>query len=45
VHPAYVLGGLVIIASWPLRNMIGHSEWFFPIGEQVVRLANSMFGS
>jgi hypothetical protein len=45
VHPAYLIGGLVIIASWPLRNMIGHSEWFFPIGEQVVRLANSMFGS
>ncbi len=41
VHPAYVIGGLVIIASWPLRIMIGHSEWYFPIGEQVARLAHS----
>lgn len=44
VHPAYVIGGLVIIASWPLRNMIGHSAWYFPIGEQVARLARFMFG-
>jgi hypothetical protein len=44
VHPAYVIGGLVI-ASWPLRIMIGHSEWYFPIGEHVARLAHSMFGS
>ena len=45
VHPVYVVGGLVIVASWPLRLMIGRSEWYFPIGEQVARLARSMFGS
>jgi hypothetical protein len=45
VHPAYVIGGLVIMASWPLRNMIGHSEWYFPIGEEVARLAHLMFES
>ena len=44
VHPAYVIGGLVIVASWPLRQIIGHSEWYFPIGEQVARLAHSIFG-
>ncbi len=44
VHPAYVIGGLVIVASWPLRQVIGHSEWYFPIGEQVARLAHSLFG-
>jgi hypothetical protein len=44
VHPVYVIGGLVIVVSWPLRNMIGHSAWYFPIGEQVARLAHSMFG-
>ena len=38
-------GALVIVASWPLRLMIGRSEWYFPIGEQVARLARSMFGS
>ncbi len=43
VHPAYVIGGLLIIASWPLRVMIGRSEWYFPVGQQVARLARSMF--
>lgn len=45
VHPVYVIGGLVIIASWPLRNMIGHSDWYYPIGEQIARLARTMFSS
>lgn len=44
VHPAYVIGGLVIVASWPLRNMVGHSDWYFPIGEAVARVAHVMFG-
>ena len=44
VHPAYVIGGLVIVASWPLRNMVGHSDWYFPIGEAVARIAHGMFG-
>jgi hypothetical protein len=44
VHPVYVIGGLVICASWPLRNMVGHSDWWFPIGEEVARLAHGMFG-
>ena len=43
--PVYAIGGVAIIASWPLRLMIGRSEWYFPIGEQVARLAHSMFGS
>lgn len=43
VHPAYVVGGLVIVVSWPLRLMIGRSDWYFPIGEHVARLARSMF--
>jgi hypothetical protein len=44
LHPAYVIGGLVIVASWPLRNMVGHSDWYFPIGEAVARIAHGMFG-
>lgn len=44
VHPVYVIGGLVIAASWPLRVMIGRSEWYFPIGEEVARIARVMFG-
>lgn len=43
VHPAYAIGGLVIVASWPMRNMIGHSNWYFPIGEAVARIARAMF--
>ena len=43
VHPAYAIGGLVIVASWPLRVMIGHSGWYFPIGESVARIARSIF--
>jgi hypothetical protein len=44
VHPVYAIGGFVIVASWPLRNMIGHSDWYFPIGEGVARIAHRMFG-
>jgi hypothetical protein len=44
IHPAYVIGGLVIIASWPLRIMVGHSDWYFPIGEAVARIGHLMFG-
>lgn len=44
VHPVYAVGGLVIVASWPLRVMVGRSEWYFPIGEAVARIARGMFG-
>jgi hypothetical protein len=45
VHPVYAVGGLAIVASWPLRILIGHSEWYFPIGERVARLARTIFGA
>jgi hypothetical protein len=44
VHPVYWIGGLVILASWPLRLMIGRSDWYFPIGEQVALIARGIFG-
>lgn len=44
VHPVYAVGGSIIAASWPLRLMVGHSAWYFPIGESVARLAHAMFG-
>jgi hypothetical protein len=44
VHPVYLIGGLVIIASWPLRLMVGRSDWYFPIGEELARIAKGMFG-
>ncbi len=44
VHSAYLIGGLVIVASWPLRLVIGRSDWWFPIGEEVARIAHQIFG-
>ena len=38
VHSVYAIGGAVLIASWPLRVMIGHSEWYQPIGEWIARV-------
>jgi hypothetical protein len=43
VHPVYVIGGLVILASWPLRLMVGRSDWYFPIGESLARFARQLF--
>jgi hypothetical protein len=38
VHPVYAIGGLVIFASWPLRLMVGRSEWYRPIGEWIASI-------
>ena len=44
VHPAYVIGGLVLVASWPLRFVIDRTDWWFPMGESVAQLGRVMFG-
>jgi len=44
VHPVYVIGGLVVVASWPLRHVVGRSEWWFPVGEGIARVARAMLG-
>jgi hypothetical protein len=38
VHPAFVIGGAVIVASWPLRYIAARAEWYQPIGEAIARL-------
>jgi hypothetical protein len=38
VHPVFAVGGLAIVALWPLRLMAGRSEWYQPIGEWIARL-------
>ena len=38
VHPVYAIGGAAIIASWPLRLVIGRSEWYQPVGEWIARV-------
>jgi len=43
VHRVYAIGGAVIVASWPLRIMIGRSDWYFPVGEGVARIAHVLF--
>lgn len=39
VHPAYVIGGAVIVASWPWRYIAARQEWYQPIGEAIARMA------
>ncbi len=38
VHPVYAIGGLVIVALWPLRLIAGRSEWYQPIGDWIARV-------
>ena len=38
VHPVFVVGGAVIVGLWPLRLMMGRSEWYQPIGEWIARM-------
>lgn len=38
VHPVILIGGAVIVASWPLRYMAARAEWYQPIGEAIARL-------
>jgi FtsH-binding integral membrane protein len=35
VHPAYVWGGLLLIASVPLRRAIGFMDWWRPVAEWI----------
>ena len=38
LHPVYVIGGAVIVASWPWRNMAARQEWYQPVGEWIARV-------
>jgi hypothetical protein len=38
VHPVFVIGGLAIVASWPLRMMIARSEWWQPVGAWIAKV-------
>jgi hypothetical protein len=37
VHPVFARGGFAIIVAWPLRLIIGPSEWNRPIGQWIAR--------
>jgi hypothetical protein len=36
IHPAYVYGGLLLVASVPLRRWIGMQDWWSPIAQWIV---------
>jgi hypothetical protein len=38
VHPVFAVGGAVIALAWPLRFVIGRSEWYQPVGEWFARV-------
>lgn len=38
VHPVYVIGGALIVASWPWRYLAARQEWYQPIGEWIARI-------
>jgi hypothetical protein len=38
VHPVYLIGGLLVIASWPLRMLVARSDWWQPIGAWVAQV-------
>jgi hypothetical protein len=40
LHPVFAVGGLLIMAMWPLRLMAGRSEWYQPIGEWIARVGS-----
>ena len=42
VHPVYAIGGAALIASWPLRIVIGRWEWYQPVGEWIARIGTGL---
>jgi hypothetical protein len=42
VHPVYAIGGAALIASWPLRLMIGRSDWYQPVGDWIARVGTQL---
>jgi hypothetical protein len=36
------IGGVVLVASWPLRLMIGRTEWWTHIGEAIAKVGAGM---
>jgi hypothetical protein len=42
VHPVYAIGGLAIVALWPLRLIAGRSEYYQPIGEWIAHVGAGM---
>lgn len=38
VHLIYVIGGGIVVASWPLRIIASHSDWWQPIGQWIAKM-------
>jgi hypothetical protein len=42
VHPVFAIGGVVLVLLWPLRNAIGRSEAWQPIGEWIAAVGKHL---
>ncbi|MEO8020002.1 MAG: hypothetical protein ABI769_19515 [Pseudomonadota bacterium] len=42
VHWLYVVGGLIVVASWPIRQMVAVSDWWLPIGQWIARVGATL---
>jgi len=38
VHPVFAIGGLFLVAAWPLRTLIARSEWWQPVGAWIAKV-------
>lgn len=44
VHPVYAIGGVLMLASGRLSIMVGRSEWYQSIADEVAQFALRLFG-
>ncbi len=42
VHPVFAIGGVVLVLLWPLRNAIGRSEAWQPVGEWIAAVGKHL---
>jgi hypothetical protein len=42
VHPVYAVGGLLVVLSWPMKTLVGRSDWYQPIANWAAAVGASM---
>jgi hypothetical protein len=38
----YAVGGLLVVLSWPVKTLVGRSEWYQPIANWAAAVGASM---
>jgi hypothetical protein len=38
VHPVFLIGGVALVASWPIRMAIARSDWWQPVADWIASL-------